>query len=391
MSDNITNLNSNNPLISNLTRFYGFYDNQYKDPFIGGNAFIFITKPLLFIDDTKPTKIDNKANMAYLNMTRDPFFNQYLVNEVMNTMDRKILESLSYNTDYSKSSFLPIFTNECKNFDSNDSSLETIDSFETKQGYKQVLPSHKTISEAANTISISVTEDSNLDFTKMISLWVNYISNISDGTFDANPDMVASGSLDYMSSIYYFVLEPDGRTLKYWCKYTGCWPTTIPYSNMKYSKGQQDIIDLDIPFSYTIKEDMNPKILEEFNIVSLKSNFSGSIPTTEINNMYSSVIKSPLLNREEMIQQISNASEFLTASERDPIVLYIPENSKGLNPDNAQAHFELLFDDYGYTPNFLNDTIGSGNYIINDSGTNDYAKTGEQKAYNLTSFWDEED
>ena len=56
-----------------------------------------------------------------------------------------------------------------------------------------------------------------------MGLWVNYIANITDGTFNANPEMIPRRILDYTSSIYYFVLEPDGKTLKFWSKYTGCW------------------------------------------------------------------------------------------------------------------------------------------------------------------------
>ena len=124
MGNSFTNKNTDQAILNDLSRFHGFYNNVYRDPFIGGNAFIFITKPLLFIEPIKPVSSDNKAMTAYLNMCKDPIFNQYIITEQLNEQDRKIVESLSYNTSYSSSSYLPIFTNECKNFDAGDITME---------------------------------------------------------------------------------------------------------------------------------------------------------------------------------------------------------------------------------------------------------------------------
>ena len=386
---NYTNINSDKAALKNLTKFYGYYDNAYKDPFIGGNAFIFVTKPLLFIEPIKPVSTDNKAMTAYLNMCKDPIFNQYIITEQLNEQDRKIVESLSYNTSYSSSSYLPIFTNECKNFDAGDITMEQTDVFDTKQGFRQPLPTYKTASESANSLSISVTEDSNLDFTKMMTLWVNYISNITDGTFDANPEMILNGTLDYTCSIYYFVLDPDGKTLKYWAKYTGCWPTAIPYGALKYSKGQNDATELDIQFAYSSKEDMNPRILEDFNITSLKLMYTG-LPTYDEGGFYSSIKNSPLLNREMMLNltETSSASSILNSPEHDPVVLYRSASKNSLNPDDKAARFELYFDDTAYKSDLIDDIVGKG-YYINDEATNAYAKTGNSVKWDVSDFWNE--
>jgi len=362
MAEKFTNINSDYSALQDLTRFHGFYDNNiYRDPFVGGNAFIFVTKPLLFIDYDKSTG----ESLAYLNMTRDPVFSQYLVDQQFNKMDRKLVELLSYNVDryYSGTNFLPMFTNQCKSFDSNDSVMEQMDAFDTKQGYRQPLPSHKSASEAMNTLSFNVTEDSNLSFTKLLTLWVNYISNITDGTFDANPEMILNGALDYMCSIYYFVLSPDGRTIKYYCKYTGCWPTTIPYSALRYDRANNDVVDISVPFVYTIKEDMNPKILEEFNILSL--NLVGTdIQKFSVNGMYSSIKKSPLLNKSDMLTYLPNVENRINAENRDPIVFYVSGNDRNRRKadpvynDALEDHFELIFDNHGYKSEFIESVFG---------------------------------
>lgn len=386
MEDNYTNRNADNAILDSLTKFQGFYSNIYRDPFITGNAFIFVTKPLLFIDYIKPNNNETKKMLAYLNMTKDPTFSQYMVDEILNSNDKKIVEMLSYNQEkYNTSNFIPLFTNECKGFDSNDTNLEGSDSFDTKQGYRESLPTHKTASEASNSLSIPVLEDSNLSFTKLLTLWVNYISNISDGTFDANPDMILNGVLDYMCSIYYFVLGPDGRTLKYWCKYTGCWPTNIPYGMMRYTRGQNDLVELSVPFQYTIKEDMNPKILEDFNIVSMKlvgKTYERSIANS---GLYSSIKDSPLLNLNRM-KNLPNGN-ILSTENHDPVVLYVPGNNNGIYNDSTSDHFELLFNKHGYRSNFLNDVFDGNDYFINDEATDFIGEGYSTVDWSQSNFW----
>ena len=103
----------------------------------------------------------------------------------------------------------------------------------------------------------------------MMTLWVKYMENLSNGVFNPNPEMVRARKLDYMSSLFYFVFEPDGRTLKYWVKFTGCFPTEIPSSSLGYQKGSSEAVSVSIPFQYNVKEEMDPDILKEFNMLSL--------------------------------------------------------------------------------------------------------------------------
>lgn len=387
--NNYINSNSDISLMNSLTKFQGFYDNIYKDPFINGNGFIFVTKPLLFLDYSRD-KTNNANSLAYLNMTKDPQFSQYIKTEILNSNDEQIIQMLSYKENYSfKSAFLPMFTNECKSFDSNDTTMETMDGFDTKQGYRESLPTHTTASEASNTVSISVNEDSNLSFTKLITLWVKYISNISDGTFDANPEMILNGALDYMSSIYYFVLAPDGKSIKYWCRYTGCWPTSIPYGNLRYSKGQNDAMELNINFQYTVKEDMNPRILEEFNMLSLKLLGVNTFDKYDIiDGTYTSIKSSPILNINKL-KSNPLTQTIMSAETRDPLIFYISGKTNGINANATEDHFELVFDDNGYNNQFLEGILGN-NYYINDKASNIAKNQSYINKWDQTDFWQTE-
>lgn len=222
--DKYVDTNSNVAGFEDLTKFDVYMQNhRYADDFTTGYAFVFITKPMLFLYPNKPQgdKITTTEKLAYENMTRDHVFSQFIDGEAMNDNDLMLVKQLSYYNDFDTLNFLPLVTNRVKSFQAMDVTLAQTETYDTRHGFRMPLPTHKIDSINSNSLSLVCTETLNLDFIKMMTLWVNYISNVTDGTFHANPDMIRNNVLDYMSSIYYFVLEPDGRTLKFWSKYTG--------------------------------------------------------------------------------------------------------------------------------------------------------------------------
>jgi hypothetical protein len=300
IDDKYINTNQNVAGFESVTKFDSFFINRYQDGFVTGYGFVFVTKPSLFIFPYKPSEGSSSLlTLAHENMTMDQFFVQFAAGEAMNQNDRILAEQLSFfegtlPSPYRRSNFLPLFTNKSRGFTTTDVAMEQQETFQTKQGFRMPLPTFKTQSEAASTISLPMFETPNLDVTKTLGLWVNYISNVTDGTFHANPQLVRAGIVDYMSSIYYFLLEPDGRTLKYWAKYTGCWPNVIPFSQMSFRRGEPNAVELDAQFVYTSKEDMSVAVLEDFNRVSLDIvQTSRPIETAD----YLSSKRSPLLER----------------------------------------------------------------------------------------------
>jgi hypothetical protein len=354
IDDKYVNTNQDVANQESLTKFDSFFVNRYTDGFVTGYSFVFITRPSLFIFPYKPTNTDRLGKLAYDNMIKDQTFSQFIVNEAMNQNDRIIPEQLSFfegvfsNSSYTRTNFLPLFTNRSRGFSTTDVTMEQQEAFATKQGYRLPLPTYKTASEASGTLSLPMYETPNLDVMKTLSLWVNYISNITDGTFHANPDMVKNGIIDYMSSIYYFVLEPDGKTLKYWAKYTGCWPNQIPYSQMSYRRGESTMVELEATFVYTSKEDMNVAILEDFNRVSLDL-VSIEREFTDNSLGYIPVKNSPFLNINS-IRSLSNYS----ANTRTPLIFYMPGNLEvSGNATQLTDKFELSFGIDTYSDTFV--------------------------------------
>lgn len=337
----------------NLTEFTTFSNiDRYADGFLTGYSLVFMTKPELFISPySNPQDIEQ---MAYNNMRKDPVFTPYMDQEATkNSNDLLIAEQLSY---YGRGlNFLPLFTNRARSLSLSDTVLGSTSSFNTRHGYSMNIPTHLVQSLAAGELTISVTETDNLDFLKMITLWTKYISNISDGTFDANPAMIRDGVIDYMSSIYYLVLDPDGHTIRHWTKFTGVYPTSVPNSSMSYNRGDMSLIEHGLTFSYAIREEMDPSILEDFNRVSLKIPENAIVDENEDNF----IVQNNSLFSKSFLRNFYLGNT--------PYILYDKES------ENRQAKFKLVFPE----------NIKRLDPMIE--------VTGEDYLFNRDSFFDEKD
>ena len=306
--------------IEAITEYNWFYAKPYLDGFTTGRSFIFMTRPELFLYPIKPLNATEiEKTLAYNNMCTDPKFTQFLLQECHNKSDELNIKQLSYEyfSDI-KSYFMPIITNQCKAAEMNDISLDTAPMFITRNGFNVILPTKSDTSRGSGSFTLQLNETHNLDITKMITLWVEYIANIKDGVFTANPVMVKNNILDYAVSIYVFILDNDGRTIKSYSRYTGCYPTNIPYSALGGNIGSNDNVEFGIPMVYTHYESMNPRILEDFNRVSLKA-LNDMLENTDGTD-YMPITGSELLNKDKLFN--GNYSELMAQENRDPVVYY---------------------------------------------------------------------
>ena len=235
----------------------GVYDpnaviNKYKildqlDSLTTGYSFIFITTPSL--------------NFSKDNLNKEPFF-------------RDIKQTEPYLLDYlttspGKSPFIRILTNRAKSFETKDTVLRTRTVGETFEGYKLQLGGSPVESLVADQFSITYWEDSNLTIIKLHKIWTEYMEHVRRGRFVPSKQVLETGTIDYLSSLYYFLLSPDGETIIYYAKYTGVAPIAVPYSSLGYRLGEiNSNVELTIPYIYSFKEDLDPDILNDFNNVA---------------------------------------------------------------------------------------------------------------------------
>jgi hypothetical protein len=162
------------------------------------------------------------------------------------------------------SHFMPIITNLALNFDPTENNLEILQVNDTFNGYKHAFVKHDVNSVSANTFNISYNDLEGYPITNLHFAWYEYMKRIRDGSTSMSRIALKKRIIDYPTSLYYFQLAPDGYTLNYWCKYTGVFPTNIPFSVYRGSNNINPA-EVQICYQYVKKDDMDPVVLKEFN------------------------------------------------------------------------------------------------------------------------------
>lgn len=235
-----------------LTREYDIYrkaNPHDHDVYVKGIPYCFITTP--------------KLNLSSLNYNRDNFL------AYMYASEPDLYYSLTTHESKRVSPFIKILSNAFRGIDGKDLASRTLDVGETFYGYKQTLPISIIDSQVGDTMTLKFEEYKNLPITKIHKLWVEYTEKVRRGYFSPTEDALKKRYLDYVSSIYYFVLDFDGETILYYAKYTGAVPISVPYSELVTDGKDHDIPELSVEYVYSFKEDLDPSILMDFNKVSM--------------------------------------------------------------------------------------------------------------------------
>ena len=175
--------------------------------------------------------------------------------------------------------FMNVLGNRSASLPASDLVLDTIDYSETWNKYKIPMGTSKKDSQISGNFEMMFREDDNLTVFKTIKLWSDYIQGLYIGNVisayasHANLSDTSSAVFDYMVSLYTFSLKPDGKTIQYWAKYTGIFPTKEPFSIFQSEDGGPAINDkISIDFQFAFKEDLDVAILRDFNLLGLSNN-----------------------------------------------------------------------------------------------------------------------
>lgn len=236
------------------------------DPYIKGIPFVFFTTPVM--------------NLSRENYDRDGYFSfmcgNYpgLYSSLTNTAIVNI-ETINGDSDISLSNnspFIKILTNSFKGLEGKDLSSKTLEMSETFYGFKQVLPGPYVDSITGGTLSVRFSDSKNLHIIHLHKLWMDYIEYVSRGFFIPCEDIKRNNEIDYVSTLYYFVLDYDLSTILYYSRYVGVAPILNPYSSLVASIGESiDIPEITIEYSYSYKQDLTPEILLDFNRINQHS------------------------------------------------------------------------------------------------------------------------
>lgn len=217
---------------------------------VKGIPYIFFTTPML--------------NLTKDNCNADSFLSY------MAAMNPELLSLLNFGTSTDKlyatsSPFIKLLSNTAMNFNAKDSVSKTKEVGETFYGYKLTLPGADIDSIVGDEISIKYRDLPDIPVLKLHKAWFDYHNAVRRGHLVPNRDAILNHYIDYTSSIYYFLCGMDGQTIEYFCKLTGVAPINVPYSTFSSDWQSHELIEYDVQYVYSFKEDMNPDILLDFN------------------------------------------------------------------------------------------------------------------------------
>jgi len=240
-----------------------------------GICYAFITKPDLNLTKNlkaenytvaeRNSKISSDGNSALYNTLQNGFI-EYVARNYPD-----IIDSLTCN-DSNKQSFIPLLFNYFRGMTLEDHSLAEGTYSETFRGYNQKLPTTAAASFSGGSLSITYDEIRPALVTFLHKVWFEYMEGVKFNTMTPSMDTINRRELDYTSSLYYFLMAPDGETIDFWAKYTGIFPQNVPYSS--FSSGDitsRNLIQLQVSYVYNFKEFLDPAILIDFNDTFMNS------------------------------------------------------------------------------------------------------------------------
>lgn len=238
--------NSNDYFTKSSTYYNRFKLPSPNEAFTKGFAHVFITRPNCNIDSTVIKKVGFYKNA--------------------NDRNEELIKQLKSGT--SGNQFMYSLSNKVISFSPNDEYIGTESYGKTWGGHKITIGRTNIESKSANEVNITFKDDRDLDVYTIIKLWCEYINGVYIGLFSPLRQMITLKTLDYASSIYYFITAEDGETVVFWSKYYGTFPSTVPTTQYAWAQGNvidSTTVNLDVKFNYSFKEDCNPETMNEFN------------------------------------------------------------------------------------------------------------------------------
>lgn len=160
----------------------------------------------------------------------------------------------------------PFLSNIAGSLEIMDEGIDLLETGETYAGYKIQYGKHNIKSITAGTMSVKFPETYNLHVTKIHQAWVDYIAGVYRGYYMPKLEYVFGKIIDYACDVYYFLLDKDGETIRFWSKYYGVFPLNIPKSVYSYDSGSNvNLPEVTVNYAYFYKDDLSPLTLVEFN------------------------------------------------------------------------------------------------------------------------------
>lgn len=232
--------------LDNFNRFYALYPEMEMPQNL--KSYIFITRPEMNIysNITSRTLVRDNVNLVEMDKTCP-----------------EMLKMLSQ--DYSTMhDFMPYLQSRAVSMQLTDYEIASSEYGVPFYNYKYSYPTVTNNSQTGGTVDVTFREDAGLRLTKTFRFWIYYMDCINKGILTPTQVNINDYTYDYMCSIYQFICDPTSEWVLWYSKYTGCFPTSVPISNLSFSLGDSPDNKVSISFNYVRVEHMDPSILTDF-------------------------------------------------------------------------------------------------------------------------------
>ena len=221
--------------------------------------------------ETASKKLEDKLNLVntatsdYNNS--DMGLNIFQAKNIMKSTHNSIYDNFNFT-----SPFIPILQNTCTNVTgAKDFNIETFSYDSDEFGSNLTVPTG--MDELWGGGTLTTTHDDIIygPTSLLFMVWVMYQHYVSRGYITTTRTHIMERILDYTCSIYVFVIGGDGRTIERFGKYTGCSPSTFPFSQQLEHSSTLDpemLRKIQITWNFNRFEPMNPEIFTDFNFIS---------------------------------------------------------------------------------------------------------------------------
>lgn len=237
----------NNRLFENFDRFYSIYPDIEATNLL---QYVFIVRPSCNIVDRGGDITDECKHDNYITM--------------MVKTEPILAESLcdGFNNEHD---FIPFLTGRVESLQVPDLSLKTYTLDQPYTNYRIPYPGTSIESVTGGSFDITFRETKTLKIHKLFNLWIHYISAVKRNTCSPKMIMMKENRFDYACSVYQITCLPDGETIVWWGKYTGCIPKNVANSDLSFNLRGGVEPRTSISFDYFMYEPHHPEILSDFN------------------------------------------------------------------------------------------------------------------------------
>lgn len=275
-------------VLDNFNRFYTIFPDMEMPNDL--KTYVFITRPEMNL--FRSGRAYKTYKDAALALEEDNANDAMLMN--MSVLHPEILTMLTkyYSTDHY---FIPYLQGRAESLQLPDYQIRTSELSIPFYNYKYIYPTVTNESITGGTFDISFREDNELRITKMFQFWIHYIDAIMKNKMKPSDSHIRDSTFDFMCSVYEIICDPTTQKVLFYAKYSGCFPTSVPISNLSHNLRSGVESKTSVTFAYSFVEAMKPEIMLDFNKNSPGKGEIIDIYDTDFNMMGDSIVGNPTL------------------------------------------------------------------------------------------------